>query len=146
MLTNSAPHDPRGFLARVFEGLQRNRTAASCAAGRDYPVQSRTSQHWTLPGPTSSAPGEPSFHRSQASWGPLPARLLIHRRLDRRQWSTAGGSRRPLLRQVAKHRCHLSKRANPACSQISDRWHSTHPRPQQRRTAAAGEGSQSESL
>jgi hypothetical protein len=43
---------------------------------------------------------------------------------DRRQWSTPGGSRRPLVRQVPTHRCHLSKRDNPACAQISDAWHS----------------------
>ena len=131
---------------RAFEGQQQNRTAASCAAGRDYPVQSNMRRKLDLCRPASSASGEPSSKRPQTSWGPLPARYSTHRRLDRRQWSTAGGSRRPLVRQVPKHLCHLSKRANPACSQISDRWHSTHPRPQQRRTAAAGEGSQSESL
>ena len=42
----------------------------------------------------SSAPGKHSCQRSQASWSPLPSRLL--NRLDRRGWSTSGGSRRPL--------------------------------------------------
>ena len=51
--------------------------------------------------PASSAPGKHSCQRSQASWSPLPSRLL--NRLDRRGWSTSGGSRRSLTRQVARH-------------------------------------------
>ena len=66
----------------------------------------------------------PPSDRPQASWGPLPARFRACASWDRRQWSTPGGSRRPLVRQVPTHRCHLSKRDNPACAQISEAWRS----------------------
>ena len=81
LLSNSAPHEPRCFLASVFERLQQNRAAASCAAGRHYP--GRTCATWrTLRLPrASSAPGEPSFEHPQASWGPLPARFRSLRKL-----------------------------------------------------------------
>ena len=65
----------RCFLASVFRRLQQNRAAASCAAGRRYPDQTcAPSKPLRLPR-ASSAPGEPSFERPQASWGPLPPRF-----------------------------------------------------------------------
>ena len=98
--SQTPPHDPAMFLAQVFQRLQQNRATASCAAGRRYPVQGAGTQGQDICRRTSSAPGEPSFERPQASWGPLPwpASASCSSTLDRRQWSTPGGSRRPLAR------------------------------------------------
>ena len=43
MLSNSTPHDPRCFLASVFQRLQQNRAASSCSAGRHFPLGSPNS-------------------------------------------------------------------------------------------------------
>ena len=75
LLSNSAPHDPRCFLASVFQRLQRNRAAASCAAGRRYPGRTCAKQEALFLHSTSSALGEPSFYRPQASWGPARYQL-----------------------------------------------------------------------
>ena len=137
LLSNSAPHEPRCFLASVFQRLQQNRAAASCSQARHYP--GRTCALWKplCLRPAFSASGKPSSYRSQASWGPLPARSLTCASWNRRQWSTSGGSRRPLVRQVPTHRCHLSKRANPACKQISDACRSVASGSSNSRAAAA---------
>ena len=98
LLSNSAPHDPAMFLAQVFQRLQQNRAAGSCAAGRLYPVQGAGTRDQDICRRTSSASGEPSPSSLFAIWGPLPSRTACSSTLDRRQWSTPGGSRRPLAR------------------------------------------------
>ena len=88
------------FLAQVFQRLQNAAESGSgiVRAGRLYPVQGAGTQDQDICRRTSSAPGEPPFERPQASWGPLPASASCSSTLDRRQWSTPGGSRRPLAR------------------------------------------------
>ena len=76
------PHGPRCFLALVFQRLQQNRAAASCAAGQHYPDRTWRKRDISSLPRASSAPGEPSFEHPQASWGPLPARCRVFSKLD----------------------------------------------------------------
>ena len=123
LLSNSAPHEPRCFLASVFERLQQNRAAASCAADQPYPGRTCAKQnpHFLRPASTAAHQVSP----------PLSTRRLAGARyqldFELAQAGIVGNGRHqedPVVRSCDRYphtdAIILSKRDNPACAQNSE--------------------------